>query len=83
MQEQLIIELVHRISFPLMSLVQEKVEIIKGSCSFVIGNGSIKISKHLILNPALHVPALACYFLPISKLIKELNGVAKFFSHPL
>ena len=57
-----------------------KVKIADGSLSSVAGIGSFKVSKDLTLNSVLHVPALKCNLLSISKLNHYNNRVANFRS---
>ena len=57
------------------------INIADGSLSKVIGIGSISLTKNLIFNSALLVPKLDCNLLFISKLSRDKNCVAKFFSH--
>lgn len=53
----------------------EKVKIVNVSSSSIVGKGSITVSKHLVLNPVLHVRQLACNLLSINKLTKDLSCV--------
>ncbi|RVW36181.1 hypothetical protein CK203_100355 [Vitis vinifera] len=57
-----------------------KVKIADGSLSSVAGICSFKVSKDLTLNSVLHVPALKCNLLSISKLNHDNNRVANFRS---
>lgn len=60
--------------------VNLKIKIADGSLSLVAGKESIFISKYMKLQSVLHVPKLTCNLISVSKLSKDLNGIAKFSS---
>ena len=43
------------------------------------GKGTVSISPNITLHSILHVPSLNCNWVSISKLIRELQCVVKFF----
>jgi len=49
-----------------------------GTLSKVMGKGSVKISRDIILNSVLYVPKLNCNLLSVSKLTKDLNHFTNF-----
>ena len=51
-----------------------------GSYTPVAGKGTISLTKFFSLELVLHVPNLSCNILSISKLMRDLNCVAKFSS---
>ena len=57
------------------------VKIANGSLSKVAGTGSIILSVDLTIQSVHHVPNLDCNLLLVSKLSRDLNCVAKFFSN--
>ena len=57
-----------------------KIKIVDRSLSSVVGIGSIRVSKYLILHLVFHVPALKCNLLSISKITRDNNCVANFHS---
>ena len=57
----------------------EKICIVNGSFSPIVGKGLIKISKNIILKSILHVTKLACNLLSMSKLSKDVNCHVTFF----
>ena len=54
------------------------VRIADGTCSQVIGKGTVHISQDLILHSVLFVPKLDCNLLSVSKLNHDLNCMTKF-----
>ena len=56
------------------------VKIADGSFSKVEGVGSVYLIDKLVLKIVLYVPKLACNILSVSKLVKDLNCIAKFTS---
>ena len=48
----------------------QKLQIVDGTLSSIVGKGSIPISKNLILNFILHAPNLSCNLFSISNLLK-------------
>ena len=57
------------------------VRIADGTCSKVVGTGTIKVSKDIILHSVLLVPNLGCNLFSVSKLTRDLNCIAKFHSN--
>ena len=51
-----------------------------GSLSFVVGKGTESVSLNITLHSVLHVPSLNRNMVSISKLTRELQCVAKFFT---
>lgn len=56
-----------------------KLKIANGLLSFVVGKGSIRISKYITLDSALNVPNLSCNLLSISQLTKMSNSFVNFY----
>lgn len=61
-------------------LDNEKIWIVDGSFSPMVGKGLIKLSNNIILKSILHFPKLACNLLSISKLSKDSNCFVTFFA---
>ena len=59
---------------------KDKIKTANGSSSTIAGSGTINLSDSLKLESVLHVPHLACNLLSISKLTKQANCSAHFFS---
>ena len=57
------------------------VRIADGTLSKVMGIGTVIASKNLTLHSVLYLPKLNCNLLSVSKLIKDMDCVAKFRSN--
>ena len=55
-----------------------RVTLTHGSFSTVAGTGTIRLSPILVLKDVLYVPNLACTFISVCKLTKDLDCVANF-----
>lgn len=60
----------------------KKIKIADSSLSAVAGEGSIDISKTLVLHNVLHVPNLSCNLLSVSKLSQDLKYCVNISSNP-
>ena len=57
-----------------------KIWMANGSLSFVVGKGTVSVSLNITLHSVLHVPSLNRNVVSISKLTRELQCVAKFYT---
>ena len=60
-------------------LRNQKVKIVDGSLSTIVGKGSIVISPFLTIRNVLHIPKLSCNLLSISKLTQDKKCKVNFF----
>ena len=67
-------------NFFLLCPSSTKIKIANGSLSSIAGIGSIGVPKDLILHSVLHVLALKCNLLSISKITRDNNCVTNFHS---